>query len=191
MPSRVDEGAVRMVRRLLCGVVCALLLSVGLSAAAQARMPASPTVSGPVTGGAGPIVSGPAGGSLGHTSFDLATVGYTQSEFFLEGTASAYSPAAPLTTDGRWTVAPSSQAAYKTRIVVNRPINARDFNGTVVVEWLNVTGGADASPDWIHTHDELIRRGYAWVGVSAQAVGRQRARSARASRRAIRCGTRR
>ena len=41
----------------------------------------------------------------------------------------------------------------------------------MVVEWLNVSGGADASPDWMHTHVELIRRGYAWVGVSAQAVG--------------------
>ena len=54
---------------------------------------------------------------------------------------------------------------------MNRPVKKRDFNGTVVVEWLNVSGGADASPDWMHTHVELIRRGYAWVGVSAQAVG--------------------
>jgi len=43
-------------------------------------------------------------------------------------------------------VAPSSQADYTTRIVVNRPI---DLNGTVVVEWLNVSGGADGSPAWI------------------------------------------
>ena len=126
---------------------------------------ASPTVTGPITGGNGvPVV-------FAHTTFDLATVGYTQSEFFLAGTADAYSPTAPLTADGKWTVAPSSQAAYKTRIVVDRPVVARHFNGTVVVEWLNVTGGADAAPDWIHMHNELIREGYAWVGVSAQAVG--------------------
>jgi hypothetical protein len=105
------------------------------------------------------------------TTFDLESVGYTQSEFFLTGTATAYSPTAPLTPDGRWTVAPSSPAPYTTRVVVNRPARQRDFNGTVVVEWLNVSGGVDASPDWIHTHVELIRRGSAWVGVSAQAVG--------------------
>jgi hypothetical protein len=58
-----------------------------------------------------------------------------------------------------------------TRVVVNRPRAARDFNGTVVVEWLNVSGGVDASPDWMNLHVELIRHGYAWVGVSAQAVG--------------------
>jgi len=153
-----------MVRRLLWSVVCALMLSVGLSGVVAADA-ASPTVSGPVTGGNGvPVLPG-------NTAFDLASVGYSQSEFFLDGTASAYAPASALTTDGKWTVEPSSEAAYTTRVVVNRPIDRRDFNGTVVVEWLNVSGGADAGPDWIHMHNQLIREGYAWVGVSAQAVG--------------------
>jgi Alpha/beta hydrolase domain len=164
-----------MVRRLMGVVLCALMLSVGVSTAAHADQ-ASPTVTGPVTGGNGvPIVfSGqPADRLVGRETFDLASVGYSQSEFFLAGTASAYAPApgSTLTNDGRWTVQPSSEAAFTTRVVMNRPIRKRDFNGTVVVEWLNVSGGADASPDWMHTHVELIRRGYAWVGVSAQAVG--------------------
>ena len=41
----------------------------------------------------------------------------------------------------------------------------------MVVEWLNVSGQVDANPDWTMTHNELIRDGFAWVGVSAQAVG--------------------
>ena len=41
----------------------------------------------------------------------------------------------------------------------------------MIVEWLNVSGGVDASPDWMQSHVELIRNGYAWVGVTAQAVG--------------------
>jgi hypothetical protein len=164
-----------MVRRVLWSVVCALLVSTGLGEVAHADT-ASPTVSGPVTGGNGvPIVfSGqPADRLVGRESFDLASVGYAQEEFFLDGTASAYSPVAgsSLTSDGRWSVEPTSLAAFATRVVVNRPIDRRDFNGTVIVEWLNVSGGSDASPDWMHTHVELIRRGYAWVGVSAQAVG--------------------
>jgi hypothetical protein len=164
-----------MLRRLLWGVACALLLSVGLAGVADAEA-ASPAVPGPVTGGRGvPIVfSGqPADARVGRDTFELASVGYAQSEFFVEGTANAYSPApgTTLTTDGRWTVQPSSQAPYRTRVVVNRPVDEQDFNGGVVVEWLNVSGGVDASPDWMHTHVELIRRGYAWVGVSAQAVG--------------------
>ncbi len=86
-------------------------------------MPPRPTVTGPVTGGNGvPVV-------FAHTTFDLATVGYTQEEFFLAGTADAYTPTAALTSDGKWSVAASSQAAYVTRIVVDRPIKSRDFNG--------------------------------------------------------------
>ena len=178
-----------MLRRLMGSAACALLLSVTVGGIAPAGAGGagsaggspgstgpSPTVTGPVTGGGGtPIVfSGqPADRLVGRESFDLADVGYEQTEFFLQGTASAYAPApgSTLGSDGKWTVQPSSTAPYTTRVVVNRPIDRRDFNGTVVVEWLNVSGGADASPDWMHTHVELIRRGYAWVGVSAQAVG--------------------
>ena len=52
-----------------------------------------------------------------------------------------------------------------------RPINPRRFNGTVIVEWLNVSGGTDAGADWMLGHNELIREGFVWVGVSAQSVG--------------------
>lgn len=142
---------------------CAVLACVVFSGVARADAAAA-TVT-PATGGNGvPLV-------FGHAAFDLATAGYTQSEFFLEGTARAHSPVTPLTNDGNWNVETVSPAAYKTRLVVNRPPGPTAFNGTVIVEWFNVSGGADASPDWQHMHVELIRNGYAWVGVSAQAVG--------------------
>ena len=41
----------------------------------------------------------------------------------------------------------------------------------MVVEWLNVSSGSDAAPDWTYLADEIVRRGHAWVGVSAQHVG--------------------
>jgi hypothetical protein len=121
-----------------------------------------------------PIISDPIPGTpaiYGGTTFDLGRSGYRETEFFLSGAASAYSPVQPLTSDGKWSVKPVSPALYKTRAVVRRPIDPAKFNGTVIVEWLNVSGGVDASPDWLQTHVELIRRGYAWVGVSAQTVG--------------------
>jgi Alpha/beta hydrolase domain len=124
----------------------------------------SPAVEGPVTGGSGsPFVA--------TTGFDLARVGYRQDEFFISGTASAFTNAGAFRSDGRWRVAPAGSAEYKTRILVYRPIDPRDFGGTVVVEWLNVSGGLDAGPDWTTAHVEMIRRGMAWVGVSAQLVG--------------------
>lgn len=122
------------------------------------------TVTGPVTGGNGAVV-------LEGTSFGLSSVGYTQSEFFLSGTAASYVPAAPLGSDGNWQVTPASTAPYTTRIVVDRPANPARFNGTVIVEWLNVSAGLDTAADWVYGHNELIRDGFAWVGVSAQATG--------------------
>ena len=125
----------------------------------------TPTVSGPVTGGNGI--------NLLATMFALSPVGYTAQEYFLSGTARSFTSSQPLTGDGRWNVQVASSAPYKTRIVVYRPANPRRFNGTVVLEWLNVTAGTDAAPDWISAHTSLIRGGAAYIGVSAQAVGVQ------------------
>jgi alpha/beta hydrolase family protein len=73
---------------------------------------------------------------------------------------------------GAWNVAADAiTAPFTTRVVVYRPIDPTKFNGTVIVEWLNVSGGLDANPDWTQTHNELIREGFAWVGVSAQLQG--------------------
>ncbi len=104
----------------------------------------------------------------------LSSVGYQKKEFFLDGTAHSYTPTLPLPSDGKLVVTADPETAagsFKTRLVVIRPINKVDFNGTVVVEWLNVSAGADTPPDWIMAHNELVRSGYAWIGVSAQAVG--------------------
>jgi hypothetical protein len=126
---------------------------------------ASPAIEGPIMGGRRnrPTVSG--------TAFDLAEVGYEVEEFFLTGTATAYRDVIPLGLDGRWRVEPAATAPYKTRIVVYRPSDPARFSGTVVVEWLNVSGGLDAAPEWITLHTELTRTGAVWVGMSAQYVG--------------------
>ena len=44
-----------------------------------------------------------------------------------------------------------------------RPIDPAEFNGTVIVEWLNVTNQSDSAADWIVTHVEQIREGTAYV----------------------------
>lgn len=159
------------------GVVAALL-GVGLLACSSGGSPSPtakessppsresvtiPTVV-PATGGRGQAFIAAAGS-------DLAAVGYEQSEFFISGTATSYRSAQPLTVDGNWSVEPATTADYKTRAIVRRPTDPAKFNGNVIVEWLNVSGGLDAAPDWTYTHVELIREGYAWVGLSAQVVG--------------------
>ena len=105
------------------------------------------------------------------SGFDLATVGYTEEEFFISGNACSYKLDGAPTADGRWDAKKADIAPYTSRIVVLRPADPKAFNGTVVVEWLNVSAGTDATPDWNDAHRELIRKGYAYVGVSAQKVG--------------------
>jgi hypothetical protein len=104
-------------------------------------------------------------------AFDIAELGYVAEEFFISGTASSYMPATELSPDGRWDVEPSGTADYTTRVVVLTPADRADFNGTVLVEWLNVSGGLDAPAVWMMAHREMVRSGYAYVAVSAQQVG--------------------
>ncbi len=124
---------------------------------------ASPVLTGPITGGKGtPFTAAP---------LNLASFGYVEEEYFIEGEATAYAWVSPPGEDGTWSVTPAKMAHYKTRILVRRPTDAAKFNGTVLVEWLNVSGGVDADPDFGYGHVELLRSGFAYVGVSAQATG--------------------
>jgi hypothetical protein len=104
-------------------------------------------------------------------AYDIATLGYGVEEFFVSGTATSYAPDGPLGSDGHWNVVAADTAAYTTRIVVLVPKDEAAFNGTVIVEWLNVSGGIDAPACWSMAHREIAREGYAYVAVSAQRVG--------------------
>src|SRR5262245_4463962 len=127
----------------------------------------NPTVSGPIPATVLP-------GDPAHdypflsTQYDLGRDGYTEKEFFFSGSANRYSVA-----NGQLTTATLVDTGhpYKTRMVVRRPIKGKNFNGTVLVEWYNVTVGFDVEANWFRYHEEIVREGYAWVGISAQRVG--------------------
>ncbi|WP_234904105.1 alpha/beta hydrolase domain-containing protein [Mycolicibacterium frederiksbergense] len=91
-------------------------------------------------------------------AYDVSTIGYDAVEFFVSGTATSYVPQ-------------PGTAAYTTRIVVLTPTDPARFSGTVIVEWLNVSGGIDAPAVWFMAHREIVRAGHAYVAVSAQRVG--------------------
>jgi Alpha/beta hydrolase domain len=122
-------------------------------------------VTGPITGGdrGQPFSAMPAA--------DLTQAGYTESEYFFGGSATAYKAAGPLGVDGMWKVAADRTADYTVRMLVRRPADAKKFNGIVVVEWLNVTALLEGAADFMQMQEELLREGYAWVGVGAQAAG--------------------
>jgi hypothetical protein len=159
------------------GAAVAMAIGIGVRAVptatpagAGSTLPPGPSVK-PATGGNGAPV-------LASTIFPLDELGYSEAEFIVQGDAESYTATVPLGTDGKWSARPATEAAYGTRIVVRRPTDPTRFNGTVFVEWLNVSGGLDAAPDWIMAHNEIMRRGAVWVGVSAQAVGLNTTKSA-------------
>ncbi len=117
----------------------------------------------------GPITTGQVIEPISAQPVDLATYGYVEQEFFASGTATAFA-AASYPSNGEWSITPTTSAPYETRILVRRPSDPARFNGTVVVEWMNVTAG-ESAPDWQYLNPLLERAGYAWVGVSAQHLG--------------------
>jgi hypothetical protein len=124
------------------------------------------TIAGPLTAGNGVFLgaSSPAGPAL-------EAAGYVEQEYTASGTATSYTAPGGLPTDGTYELEPGTTADFTTRIVVRRPGDPAAFNGAVAVEWLNVSGGVDAAPDYTYLQEELLREGYAWVGVSAQRIG--------------------
>lgn len=112
-----------------------------------------------------PLPAGDAGIVAARPGPDLATVGYHEVEYAVAGTATSFTGATPA--DGRWELQPRDRAGFVTRAVLRRP-PPEAFSGTLLVEWLNVSSGQDAAPDWTYLADEIVRRGHAWAGVSAQ-----------------------
>jgi hypothetical protein len=119
----------------------------------------------------GPIDGGAHGFPFTASSLDLDRGGYREEEYFASGTAQSFEQDGEWGIDGRWAVTRQDTAPYATRILVRRPDNPDEFNGTVVVEWLNVSSGVDIDVDFGYLGEELVREGYAWVGVSAQEAG--------------------
>jgi len=166
-------------RRVIDAALVAILAGCVMSSATGCGSDDDHSAQAPIMRGAGvasPNIEGPVSGGLGapfvaSTTFDLAEVDYSQAEYFISGTATSYVNVGALGADGVWTIAPAATADYKTRILIYRPIDRRDFSGTVFIEWLNVSGGLDAAADWLSAHTELTRQGHAWVGVSAQKIG--------------------
>ncbi len=153
-------GVVAVVALCVVGALDGAAASASSAAGAQKQPVPDPTVTGPIPGQPAAL-----------SAVDLAAYGYVEQEFFVEGTARAYEPVGQLGEDGHWTVQVTSTAPYRTRVLVRRPKDPAKFNGVVETEWLNVSGGLDAAPDWGLGNAELLRGGFAWVGVSAQAVG--------------------
>jgi len=116
----------------------------------------------------GPITGGKFGWPFHGYFGDISQIGYVEEEYFIEGMAQIYEPEGGLSRDGKWILNKTEIKPYRTRILVQRPKDPAKFNGTVVVEWLNVSSGYDLS---MGDPKELYEYGFAYAGVSVQPMG--------------------
>jgi hypothetical protein len=144
-------------------IAIALVFALG-AALFAATPPANPTVTAPVTGGS-------KGQPFGGIAAATLPAGYVEEERFFSGTATSYTKAGTWGVDGMWEATPNTTAPYKVRMLIRRPKDASGFNGILVVEWLNVSGLAEGAADYMQMEGEIVREGYAWVGIGAQAAG--------------------
>lgn len=114
------------------------------------------------------VITPPAiGSAMSATIEPLQARDYVENELFIQGQASRYRIKDAMQDAQRIDLA----NPYVTRVLVRRPTDPARFNGTVVVEWLNVTLDQDIDFVYGATRELLLREGYAWIGVSAQHNG--------------------
>jgi hypothetical protein len=129
----------------------------------SAQAEATATVSGPIHGGKH-------GWPFAASLQDVAALGYEEVEYFLSGIAKRYRDVDNSTScrDGRWQAEVAGTAEFRTRMLVYRPKDGARFNGTVILNWNNVTAGYDL---FGAESLELFEGGFAMVFLTTQKVG--------------------
>ena len=150
----------------LAGVICAAALAL----LAGCASPTSERQALNVPAARVAPIAVPGTRTFGASPEDLGATGYVEQEYYVSGTANRYAFVDLM----RNAAVIDTGYPYKTRMIVRRPADPARFNGTVVVEWFNVTLGQDIDFDWATSRSYLMRNGYAYVGVSTQRVGVER-----------------
>jgi hypothetical protein len=140
-------------------VLVIVLIAAATAAGAPSAAAQQVSFSGPL-GSTGSKLHAPAETS----QFGLRPYGYTEQEYLASGTAAGRTAGYPQTES-------FPALAFTTRIIVRRPIHPRRSNGTVLLEWMNVSLQQDTDVDWIEGYRELLRAGFTYVGVSVQPTG--------------------
>lgn len=147
--DRPSGGRRRAVATRACAIVLLAVVAGGLAPAVSASHSSVPVpdIDGPTSGGIRT-------GRPWYASWDdVRASGYTEEEFVVSGRVG------------------NQAAPYRTRLHVVRPAAPERFNGTVVVEWANVSSGYDTYPIWANSSDHLLREGFAYAAISAQKGG--------------------
>lgn len=118
----------------------------------------------------GPVDGGKHGWPFAAALQNVDAHGYEEAEYFLAGTAKRYRDVNDSTArrDGHWQAEEAGEAGFRTRMLVYRPRDPARFNGTVILNWNNVTAGYDL---FGAESLELFEGGFAVVFLTTQKVG--------------------
>ena len=149
-------------RRCSFGLAATLALLLLYAGSAAARTPI-PQVTGPLPVTATSYPFGAADHQL--VPQDLSRHGYVEEEYLVSGKANVYSwpSSGPA-------VVRTPNAPYTTRILVRRPAKRSHFSGNVIVEMLNPSNLFDLNIGWALSHDQFMRDGDVWVGITAKPI---------------------
>lgn len=118
----------------------------------------------------GPISGGRHGRPFAAFFGGMDAKGYVEHEYFLTGEATRYTPLGKLAPDGKWDVKPMDTTPYTTRVIVRRPRDPVHFNGTLILEWINVSVGFELTTIG-NRFPGIYDDGFAYAAVSCQRVG--------------------
>jgi hypothetical protein len=106
-------------------------------------------------------------GAADHTRTpqDLRMMGYIEEEYFFSGRANVYDWSAQGPAIVR-----TPNAPYTTRVLIRRPAKRNRFSGNAVVEMLNPSNRMDLNIGWAISHEQWVRNGDAWVGVTIKPI---------------------
>ncbi len=158
-PQNVSRAATQLYRR-PTGCLLAMFLLSSSSSLAQIPMP---QVEGPINVSDQSYPFGAADHTL--RPQNLADFAYVEEEFFVSGEANVY----------EWPerdqlITRTADAPYTTRVLIRRPADQENFSGNVVVEMLNPSNLFDLNIGWAISHNQIIRNGDAWVGITAKPI---------------------
>jgi hypothetical protein len=97
---------------------------------------------------------------------DITELGYVEEEYELSGTGNIYDYVDNEAQSSEIAIT-ESDLPFVTRILVRRPANSADFNGTVYIEILNSTATWDDDIIWRASHQSFAKVGSAYVGITS------------------------
>ncbi len=95
---------------------------------------------------------------------ELSSRGFCETEYYMYGTANVYQTA----DENGGVEIRTPEVPYVNRFVVRAPIDPAQCSGNVVIEILNATAFVDLDRMWILGHEQFIRNGDIYIGITSK-----------------------